>query len=73
MSERAADFLDSWLQDNIAERRIGARMTPAGLVRRCISAARKAGLTKEELAAVVGDLQQAINDELAIKNRRTPR
>ena len=67
MDERAARFLDAWLQANIAERQLGQRITVKGLLKRCTAAARKEGLTLEELNGVVGDLEQAITDELALK------
>jgi hypothetical protein len=67
MSKRAEEFLDAWFQANIADRTLTRRMTLSGLVNRCRTAARKQGVPIPELEEVVGDLEQAIADEITIK------
>jgi len=72
MDERAARFLEAWFQANIAERALSSKVTARVLARCCRAAARKEGLTKEDLEAVVVDLEQAIADELEIKKSLPP-
>jgi hypothetical protein len=67
MSTRAEEFLDEWFQANIVERALSPRMTLTGLARRCVTAAKKYGVPIQGLEEVVGDLRQAIADELAVK------
>lgn len=65
MSKRAEDFMDEWLDANITPRHLKApeKSVPI-LAKRCITAARKSGLTLEEIEEVVCDIAEAINDEL---------
>lgn len=67
MSKRAEEFLDAWFQANLVDRALSPRVTLTGLVKRCVTAARKYGVPIQELEEVVGDLRQAIADELAVK------
>ena len=71
MTQSAENFMDAWLQANVVERTLNPRITIKGLVRRCAAAARKSGLTIDELEAVVGNLEQAITDELSIKGTKS--
>ena len=72
MDKRAERFLEAWFQANIKGRELSSKVTPRVLVRCCRAAARKEGLTMEDLEAVVVDLEQAITDELEIKKSVPP-
>jgi hypothetical protein len=67
MRELAEDFMDKWLQANIADRAWHPRATAAGFARRCKADARKNGIPIDALVEVVGDVEQAIIDELRVK------
>ena len=67
MSKRAEDFMDEWLDANITPRHLKApeKSVPI-LAKRCITAARKSGLSVEEIEEVVCDIEEAIRDELTV-------
>ena len=67
MRQLAEDFMDKWLQANIADRPWNPRATVTGFARRCKADARKSGVPVEALIEVVGDVEQAIIDELRVK------
>jgi hypothetical protein len=68
MSDRAEAFMDKWLDENIDAKQLKRpeKVVAKMLVRRCLTAARKAGVSLEEIAETVGDLEEAITDELRV-------
>ncbi|MFI0849733.1 hypothetical protein [Mesorhizobium sp. IMUNJ 23232] len=67
VSRRAEDFMDEWLDANIAPRYLNnpEQAVPI-LAKQCIAAARKSGLSVEEIEEVVCDIEEAIRDELTV-------
>jgi hypothetical protein len=68
MSERAEAFMDKWLDENIDAKQLKRpeQVVAKMLARRCLTAARKAGVSLEEIAETVGDVEEAITDELRV-------
>ncbi|WP_442582097.1 hypothetical protein ACSBOB_09080 [Mesorhizobium sp. ASY16-5R] len=68
MTTRAENFMDKWLDENITPLHINepALALPI-LAERCLTAARKSGLTVEEVEEVVCDIEEAIRDELTFR------
>jgi hypothetical protein len=68
MSERAEAFMDKWLDENIDAKQLKRpeKVVAKMLARRCLAAARKAGVAPEEIAETVGDVEEAITDELRV-------
>ena len=68
MSKRAEEFMDDWLDTNVAPRRVKSPMKAVPvLTRKCAAGAKKAGVPLDELEdAVVVDLEEAIVDELSV-------
>ena len=66
MSERAEAFMDKWLDENIDAKQLNRpeKAVAKTLAKRCLTAARKAGVPLEEIAETVGDVEEAIIDEL---------
>jgi hypothetical protein len=68
MSERAETFMDKWLDDNVSAKQLKRpeKLVVKVLAKRCLADARKAGVPLEEIAETVGDVEQAITDELSV-------
>jgi hypothetical protein len=67
MTQQAEEFMDHWLQANIASKPIHPRATVSGFARKCRAEARRSGIALDDILAVVGDLEEAITDELRLK------
>ena len=68
MSERAEAFMDKWLDENIDANHLKRpeNVVARILAKRCLAAARRAHLSPEEIAETVGDIEEAIVDELRV-------
>jgi hypothetical protein len=68
MSERAEAFMDKWLDENVDAKQLRRpeNVVAKMLAKRCLADARKAGIPVEEIVETVGDLEQAIIDELRV-------
>jgi hypothetical protein len=69
MSERAEAFMDKWLDENvsIAHLKRPENVVADMLAKRCLADARKARIPVDEIAETVGDVKEAIADELRIR------
>ena len=69
MSQRGTEFIERWIRENFhgeaPERREDLR--PAQWAHECVSAAARAGISKEEIEEYFGDLEQFM--EMAIRER----
>jgi hypothetical protein len=68
MRDRAEDFMDQWLDENVDAKHVGkpkAKVAKA-LAKKCATDAKKAGVPIEELEEVVVDIEEAIADELTL-------
>lgn len=73
MATRAEDFMDKWLDENITPLHTNEpELALPILAERCLTAARKSGLTVEEVEEVVCDIEEAIRDELTFRKKRSP-
>jgi hypothetical protein len=68
MSERAEAFMDKWLDENVDAKplRQPENVVAKRLAKRCLADARKIGLPTEEIVETVGDVEEAIIDELRV-------
>ena len=68
MSERAEEFMDRWLDANVAKRHPAKLKGIAMkvLAKRCAADATLQGVPVEELEGVVVDIEEAIVDELNV-------
>ncbi len=66
----AEDFLDDWMELNIAQGYLRPDTTVEGLRKRCLRDARLAGIATNLIEEVVVDLELAIKDELAARRTR---
>jgi hypothetical protein len=66
MSERAEAFMDKWLDQNIEAKHLKRpeKVVVRILAKRCLADARKQGVPVEEVVEAVGDVEEAITDEL---------
>jgi hypothetical protein len=68
-AQPAEDFLDDWMELNIAKGYLHPDTTVEGLRKRCLRDAKLAGIPASLIEEVVVDLELAIKDEL--KARKT--
>jgi len=66
----AEDFLDDWMELNIAQGYLHPDTTAEGLRKRCLRDAKLAGISSRLIEEVVVDLELAITDELAARKTR---
>ena len=68
MSERAEAFMDKWLDENVDVRQLKRpeNVVAKMLAKRCLAHARKARIPVEEIVETVGDVEEAIIDELRV-------
>jgi hypothetical protein len=66
----AEDFLDNWMELNIAQGYLHPDTTVEGLRKRCLRDAKLAGIPTSLIDEVVVDLELAIKDELDARKSR---
>jgi hypothetical protein len=65
----AEDFLDDWMELNIARGHLHPDTTVEGLRKRCLRDAKLAGIPTSLIEDVVVDLELAIKDEFVARKR----
>lgn len=68
MDELAADFLDNWLEENVTHFEQATPRELATLALRCVTDAHRAGIPLESLESVVGNIAEAIQDEIEFQS-----
>jgi hypothetical protein len=68
MSERAEAFMDKWLDENVDAKQLRQpeNIVAKRLAKRCLADARKVGVPTEEIVETIGDVEEAIIDELRV-------
>lgn len=66
MSERAEAFMDNWLDKNVGAKQSNRpeKVVAKILAKRCLADVKKRGIPLEEIVETVGDIEEAITDEL---------